>query len=182
MDTVFIKCKECGILFERKKSEHNRSIRLDRPEYCSRSCVGRALNNNIRKDPTLVAIRLKNLKKGGRKLNTLSPFRSLIRNIKNRCKYKKKKILISAGDLRDLWNKQEGKCFYSRLKMNLPKDSNGFRGKPLIRNISVDRINSEGSYTKSNIVLCCYGANIGKGIWSTREYINFCKLVGKCGG
>ena len=110
-------------------------MKLDRKEYCSRSCVGKVLNDNIKKDIRLNAIRLKNLKNGGRKRTIFSPFLPLIRNIKNRCKNKKREYYITVKDLRDLWIEQNGKCFYSGLKMNLPENSNGFRGKPLINNI-----------------------------------------------
>jgi len=182
MNTVTVKCKKCGIYFKRKKGEHNRSIKLNRPEYCSRSCVGKVLNDNIRKNPALTQIRLKNLENGGRKLTVFSVFKSLIRNIKNRCKRKESNCHITVEDLRNLWIKQNGKCFYSGLKMNLPKDSNGFKGSPLINNVSIDRIDSKKSYRKDNIVLCCYGANIGKGIYSKEEYINFCKTISKYHG
>jgi len=179
MNTLIVKCNKCGIYFERKKGEHNRSIKLNRPEYCSRSCVGKILNDNIKKNPILIQIRLKNLEKGGRKQNIFSPFKSLIRNIKNRCKNGKTEYHITIEDLKDLWDKQDGRCFYSGIKMNLPKNSNGFKGKPLMENCSVDRIDSNKPYQRDNIVLCCYGANIGKGIWNKEEYIYFCKLVSK---
>ena len=125
-----------------------------------------------------------NLKNGGegRKRDKYSLFRSLIRNIKYRCKRKVSNYYITVEDLRDLWIKQNGKCFYSGLKMNLPPTSNGFEGKPLINNCSVDRIDSNKPYKKDNIVLCCYGANLGKSIWTEEEYIIFCKLVSKYHG
>ena len=120
-----------------------------------------------------------NLKNGGdgRKSDKYSPFRSLIRNIKNRCKNRKTKYYITVEDIKELWDKQKGMCFYSGLKMNLPPTSNGFKGRPLMENCSVDRIDSDKPYQKDNIVLCCYGANLGKGIWNAEEYIKFCKLV-----
>lgn len=122
---------------------------------------------------------LNNLKDGGkgRKRDDYSLFRSLIRNIKYRCKNKKTEYYITVEDIKDLWDKQKGTCYYSGLKMNLPLTSNGFKGKPLMENCSVDRIDSNKPYQKDNIVLCCYGANIGKGIWSEEEYIKFCKYV-----
>ena len=125
-----------------------------------------------------------NLRNGGdgRKKDEYSPFRSLLRNIKNRCKNKKIEYYIDVEDLEELWNKQNGKCFYSGVKMNLPLTSNGFEGRPLMENCSVDRIDSDKSYQKDNIVLCCYGANLGKSIWNKEEYINFCKLLSKYHG
>ena len=122
---------------------------------------------------------LNNLKDGGegRKRDDYSLFRSLLRNIKNRCKSRHINCYITLKDIKELWDKQQGKCFYSGLSMNLPLTSNGFRGKPLINNCSVDRIDSNKDYQKDNVVLCCYGANIGKGIWSSEEYIKFCKYV-----
>ena len=119
------------------------------------------------------------LLKGGKRNNEYSLFKSLMRNIKNRCKNKKIEYYITVEDLKELWDKQDGKCFYSGIKMNLPLTSSGFSGKRLMENCSVDRIDSNKLYRKDNIVLCCYGTNIGKGIWSKEEYINFCKLVSK---
>lgn len=181
MSKILLTCCRCNTKFEREIGEHNRSVRLGRPEYCGRSCVGLALNDRIDMSPELSKIRINNLKKGqdrkGRKRDEFTPFKGLLKSIKSRCKRKGMICSITVEDIKKLWDKQQGKCIYSGLKMNLPKDSGGFRGRPAIRNVSIDRIDLSKSYEKNNIVLCCYAANIGKGIWKTSEYINFCKIV-----
>ena len=78
-------------------------------------------------------IKYPNLLRGGKQSDRYSLFRPLIRNIKSRCKNKKIGYHITVEDIKDLWDKQRGMCYYSGIKMNLPPTSSGFKGKPLMR-------------------------------------------------
>lgn len=70
---------------------------------------------------------------------------------------KKRKILfdLSVNDLIDLWEKQNGICFYTGIKMEF------FDPKKRLT-VSIDRMDSNKYYTKDNIVMCCTIVNIIK--------------------
>lgn len=65
---------------------------------------------------------------------------------------------IDADFLEELFIRQSGKCYWSGIKMC--KDSVGL-GK--LNTISVDRIDCNIGYTKSNVVLACKFINLGRG-------------------
>lgn len=74
--------------------------------------------------------------------------------------------------LREKWNKQGGKCALTGLDMTFISGV----GK-VYTNVSVDRINGKGIYTKDNIRLTCSGANTARGIMTDEQFINISKLV-----
>lgn len=53
-------------------------------------------------------------------------------------------------DLEDLYNRQQGKCFYTGLQMSLEKTSRHNNSMAL----SVDRVDPSLGYTRENVVLC----------------------------
>lgn len=65
---------------------------------------------------------------------------------------------IRSADIRDLYKKQEGKCFYTGVDMEL---MGGIKNNP--RAMSVDRVDSSRGYDLDNVVLTCYGLNCLKG-------------------
>lgn len=65
---------------------------------------------------------------------------------------------IKTSYLRYLYKKQNGKCFYSGVKMKL---SSELSRDPLL--MSVDRFNTSLGYINGNVVLCCLGMNLLKG-------------------
>ena len=91
---------------------------------------------------------------------------------------------INLESLTLLYNKQQGKCYYTGTPMSLR--SNGHLDRdPLL--ISLDRLNSNEGYTLTNTVLCCWGSNALKGwhpetmLYNTLKtlYEN-CHALGKC--
>lgn len=72
--------------------------------------------------------------------------------------------------LLDLWNKQEGRCFYSGVKLSLnPEDKTTL--------LSVDRKDNNVGYIQENIVLCTYIFNSFKFNFTHEEVINFVKVI-----
>jgi Zn finger protein HypA/HybF involved in hydrogenase expression len=118
----------------------------------------------------------------------------LFSNMRRRVRDKGCLIDIDQNDLVDLYYAQKGLCFYSGEEMSLGEHK---ATKNLYSinffNISVDRIDSKKGYTKDNVVLCCYAANIGRNetnieVWSdfldvmfnkTNKTENPCKLRSK---
>jgi hypothetical protein len=75
--------------------------------------------------------------------------------------------------LLNLYNKQDGKCFYSGLKMEIALKHDKINN----RTLSIDRIDSKKGYTKDNIVLCCDNINTMKMQMDKKEFMNLCKII-----
>lgn len=86
------------------------------------------------------------------------------------------KIEITKDDVIELYKQQNGKCALTGQQLTTNVVTNENNLSPLW-NISVDRIDSNGNYTKDNIQLV--GAMINKMKWdfSQDDFINACKLV-----
>lgn len=97
-------------------------------------------------------------------------FYSRVSNIKARINYELE------DDFRDylieLWNKQNGKCFYSGVDMILK----GY-GKNINNAMTIDRVDSSRGYVKGNVVLCCSIINKMKQNLTIEELINWCDLI-----
>ena len=71
---------------------------------------------------------------------------------------------LTQEDLEDIYQQQEGKCYYT--------------GRELSKETwSPDRIDSSLGYTKDNVVLCLWDVNRMKTNYSIEEFVNLCKLV-----
>lgn len=81
---------------------------------------------------------------------------------------------IDISFLLNLWNKQEGLCFYTKV----PMVATNIVGRGRDPNaLSVDRIDSSKPYIKSNIVLCSWWANSAKGELTPAEFQSRCGMV-----
>lgn len=81
--------------------------------------------------------------------------------------WKPSKLLIDEKDLKDVWENQQGKCYWFDIPLDLDllyKDHPGWFPKhPLAP--SVDKIDDKLDYTKDNIVICCRFANFGRNVY-----------------
>jgi hypothetical protein len=64
---------------------------------------------------------------------------------------------ITTEFLADLWEKQDGKCYYTGEPLLTP--INGDRTRRDWRLASLDRVDPSGGYTTSNVVWACWAAN-----------------------
>ena len=80
---------------------------------------------------------------------------------------------IDGTYLTGLYHSQDGRCYYSGMEMELSPWGKGRTAKSM----SIDRVDSNGGYTKDNIVLCCWAVNAGKSNLSEDEYIGVCRAV-----
>lgn len=76
---------------------------------------------------------------------------------------------LTADYLISLYYKQNKKCFYSLIDMEHKYHS------PF--SISIDRIDSDGGYTKENIVLCCWNINMMKRDNKKDVFIDLCTKI-----
>lgn len=84
-----------------------------------------------------------------------------IRLARNRSKYEK-----------ELWNKQNGLCAISNIPMTYT-----FNSGRIPTNVSVDRIDSNKSYTKNNIQLVCMAVNQMKSDLDMITFYRFCEAI-----
>ena len=80
---------------------------------------------------------------------------------------------INVTDIEELYKKQNGLCYWFKIPL-LPSDKNKHPQQP-----SLDRLDRDKGYTKDNIVLSCYSANIGRNENSLETWENFLKLFVK---
>ena len=67
----------------------------------------------------------------------------------------------------DLYEKQNGKCFWFNVDLK-PSNEAKYPWQP-----SLDRLDREKGYIKDNVVLACYSANIGRNISSMETFSKF---------
>lgn len=86
-----------------------------------------------------------------------------------KCHKERPKCFLSPKDIKNQFNLQKGKCFYSKEILFLaPKNQ---------RTISIDRVDPTKPYQKDNIVLCCYIVNMMKQNLQHIDFLYWCKLV-----
>lgn len=133
-------CKNCGLVFEKSLSEIKRNEKLNRPNFCSRSCAGK---NNLKNfgDKRMDASKLMTKRRG----DQYTKFRYHFRNIKKR----NKDIDITIDDLKDRWEYQNGICEFTGVKMVLSSYTKIVKNP--IYTASLDRIDNNKGYVKGNI-------------------------------
>lgn len=69
---------------------------------------------------------------------------------------------LDSGFLSDLYKRQDGKCFYSKLEMKFHSDKNRKNSAASYNVASLDRLDSNKGYTKDNVVWCLNCINMLK--------------------
>ena len=88
---------------------------------------------------------------------------------KIKCRKTNRVFDITKDDILNLWEKQQGRCFYTGQNMSY------LRCDPNI--VSIDRKDSNLSYTKDNIVLCTWQINELKNKLKDSDFVHLCKMV-----
>lgn len=174
---INIQCELCGVVVLKPAGEVKRSKRIGRKFYCSRSCAVAAGNK----------IRIANGEKFGNILNfkgclgrhkdEYSDFRYFLRKARQRNRLKNQENTdLDLPFLKQLWETQNGICPVTGWTLILPTNDL----KLSKDTASLDRIDSEKPYLKSNVRFVAYMANIAKLTFTDEELVNFCKsVVGK---
>jgi len=88
--------------------------------------------------------------------------------------YHKRRQTISAKQVQEIYDRQEGKCAFTGLPMTC------HRGRPNLMaplNASMDRIIPGGLYTVENVQLVCVALNVFRGVLSIPDFIRWCHRV-----
>ena len=78
---------------------------------------------------------------------------------------------ITVKDIEEIYKKQNGLCYWFKIPL-IPSDKNKHPQQP-----SLDRLDVNKGYTKDNIVLSCYSANIGRNENDLETWTEFLKLI-----
>lgn len=100
--------------------------------------------------------------------------------VKHRAKKQDIDYNLSAEILLSVWKEQDGRCALSGapLTHHMRGDTSGTKtilSSPT--NVSVDRINPTGPYTRENILLVCANTNIMRRDMPLDEFVMWCRLV-----
>lgn len=163
MKKVNVTCEFCGLDFKKLLKEYNRSEKIGRKHYCSRSCA----SSTEYKIALIKKVRplnfIKNLKASNR-LDEYTLFRPHLR----RAKARKHFCNLTLEEMKQIWDKQKGICIYSKVELQVAdykKENNP------IYTISLDRIDSNVGYTKENIQFISVAMNHLKNKMSHEEML-----------
>lgn len=178
MSKIDVTCDFCGESFKREKSEVNKSNKMGWSIFCSRDCSSKGQRRPI----TQPNGNSDNLKRGSLS-DEYSPFRYFMRAVRRRHRSKDVKKgsnqeIVDLPFLQKLWQEQNGKCAVSGVDLILPKTTTEWETtdiKP--KTASLDRIDSNLPYTKSNVRFVSYMANICKNKFKDDDLISFCRSV-----
>ena len=176
MSKIKLNCPVCGNEFERTRGEYNRSIKIGRPQYCSRSCSGKGNLNNLGEH-------LGNASQiiGKGKVwapDEFTPFRYHMRIIKRRS-YIKGESDITLEYLKELWEQQGGLCPFTGWELLLPKGSS-YSGDPdSMYRASIDRLDNSKGYVIGNIRFISVIANYCRNTFTDDQVRLFCESVHK---
>jgi hypothetical protein len=160
-------CKNCGKEFEKPLTEIRRNEKLNRPNFCTRTCVGKNNVKNFgdRKNNYDISQHSNN------RVDGYTKFRYHYRNIKKRYHI----VDITIDDLIEQWKKQNGICEFSGVKLTLSSYTK--INKNPIYTASLDRIDSSKGYSKENIRWVSRAMNWMKNTMSDDMVWELCNLI-----
>lgn len=104
------------------------------------------------------------------KTDEFTPFKYQLKKIKNSGR---KECFVTLQDLKEVWEKQQGKCVYTNITLILPKHSDTFSSIKDFYKASVDRIDSKKPYIKENIQFVSQSINMAKHVMSDSDMKDF---------
>lgn len=166
METVEFNCNLCGKISYRRKKWHEKSLLNNKPMYCSRECSGKANQDNLGKyfGNSLCT------KPSNEQEEEILLLKRYITLVKNRRKWE---CTLKIEELIDIWKKQEGRCAYTNIPLDLPKLSQ--KTNDIRITASLDRIDSTKGYVKNNVQFVSICINFMKSTLTdiqTKEFIN----------
>ena len=168
--TIELTCDTCGKQFHKRRAEHNRCLkRGHKRKFCSLKCCGKATIDNIPPESKVWDHLVAN-----NKSDEYSPFRWHYRNAKRR----KHEFDLTLEYLKELWEKQDGKCPYTDWPLKQMKDTSHKNQLPTTPDrTSLDRIDSSKGYVKGNVQFICYMAQNAKNKFTSAQLKSFCESM-----
>ena len=184
---VYVKCEKCGEEFLREWRHLHRPHACPISKYidgvlhkwcclCSRFVSKNSFHHSVKHSSTGLAsycIDCEKSKYGMRRRNKAKQTRNTIdgwirgifRNKRSESKKRDIKFNLTAEFLIELWHKQNGKCYYSNISMDVNKRDPA--------SASLDRLDSTLGYTTDNVVWACKALNFGKNNTQHNRFVEF---------
>ena len=182
MSKIQLKCKHCDKSFERSQKEYNRNVEKKQRICCSRSCAAYLRNASMTKEDWHRMY--ENQKKTfdiksqcGNRKSEYSPFKAFLNKGRASIIRHKHDTNIDLVYLKEIWDKQNGKCAYTGIKMALPATTDRVHKLKSLKKASIDRIDSSKGYVKGNIEFVCMAINLGKRDRSKQEMKDFIEEI-----
>ena len=86
-------------------------------------------------------------------------------------KHRKIEHTLTINDINEMLKKQNGLCYWFKIPL-IPSNKHKHPQQP-----SLDRLDRHKGYTKDNVVLCCYSANIGRNENDLETWEKFLQLI-----
>tara|TARA_B100001057_G_C22780214_1_gene923344 strand:- start:617 stop:1423 length:807 start_codon:yes stop_codon:yes gene_type:complete len=187
--------KKGRAIYQKKLLEIRKKQQIDGKKKCSICKKIKSLNNFLKlpknqqkyKGLILYTSQCKNCEQKrtqkfkGEKSSTIEGHSSfLISGVKKRANDKKLRLEITSDWIVKQFYKQNGRCYYTNIKMSHPSERKLSHKDGKIGNeniVSVDRKIPEKGYTKQNSVLCCWFVNNMKQHYTYEKFLRFCDLI-----
>lgn len=161
-----VQCENCNTTFKKDISEIKRNIEKGRKNYCSLNCLGKSNNSHLRK---FDGNNSNNLKANNRR-DEFTIFRSHLRRAKSR----DENCNLTLDYLKDVWDKQLGKCIYSKVDL---LEINYKAANDPIYTMSLDRIDSSNGYKTGNIQFISVSMNYLKNSMSHVQMLKVINII-----
>ena len=102
-------------------------------------------------------------------------FGQALRKARMRAKKRSIPFEITKEFILNIFNEQDGKCYYSGLNMNIVKEDPDDLMDPM--KMTIDLINHRKGYVPGNVVWCAYCINSMKQRMTTEQVISICNSV-----
>jgi hypothetical protein len=104
-------------------------------------------------------------------------FGRAVQNARYRSKRKNISFELTKEYVMDLFEEQDGKCYYSGIQLNVVKENKDRTHDPF--KMSLDCVDPELGYVKGNVVWCAYCVNALKLKMSKEDMLNVCRHIVK---
>lgn len=174
MKTTEINCANCGKKVNKPAAEIKRQRKNGKKFfYCDLKCAGKSNCSHLKKYHTEESIL--RIQKYNKQKDELSQFRYHLNNAKRRAKKYNREFDLDLEYLKNIWEKQVGKCAVTKLQMVqkfIHTKKNRTEKSPY--QASLDRIDNNKGYIKGNIRYVCFMFNIARNNFSDEEVLEFC--------
>jgi len=175
MSKITLTCDTCNKEFEKARNEYNRRIRLGKDKfYCSLSCSGKSpesVKNIVSNRSGYPVWELNNPKKH----DEYSKFRPILKMLRDRIKRKPRDFNLTLEYLKEIWDKQNGKCPFTNFDLELRTYKNDSQLN--IKSASLDRIDNSKGYVQGNVRFVSVMFNFARNKFSDEEVIEFAQAV-----
>lgn len=170
MRTEKLVCPVCNVTFDKYIGELNRIRAKKRNCYCGPLCAatvtGNVANFGDKRNTSTAHLDPANRR------DEFSEFRYYER----KARFRKPGSTITLGQLKEVWERQEGKCAYTGIPLRL-YSAKKVRGLKPWEYASLDRINSDLPYIEGNVQFLCTNLNYMKSTLSEDDTRSFIDLI-----